>query len=379
MKIELMHVTVRDLVTGYEDRGDDGVVGYSGRLDIRPKFQREFVYSNAQRDAVIDTVSRGFPLNVMYWAVTGTNQAGETTYEIIDGQQRTISLCQYISGGILIPHLFGVEGPRGFHNLSEEEREKLLGYELMIYSCEGSDSEKLEWFRTINIAGEELTEQELRNAVYAGPWVTDAKRYFSRSGSRAESAGEGVVKRVRVRQEYLELALEWICEAEKRKSIEEYMATHQHDDSAEPLWQYYCEVVDWVNRLFPHKRKEKVNQAWGSLYLAHRATRYDATKLEAELSKLLKDEDVQSKRGIYPYVLQPCPRTEAGLSIRAFEERVKSQKYEEQQGRCAKCGQAFAQEEMEADHITPWSQGGKTVPENCQMLCRECNRRKGAH
>src|SRR5690348_9783624 len=173
MKIELKEITVRELTADYEDNEEGGVVGYGGELDIRPAYQREFIYKDKQRDAVIDTITRDFPLNVMYWAVR--EQGG---YEIIDGQQRTISVCQYIEGD------FSFHG-RYFHNLQSDEQEAILNYPLMVYTCSGTDSEKLEWFKTINIAGEELTDQELRNAVYSGSWASDAKRYFSKTACPA--------------------------------------------------------------------------------------------------------------------------------------------------------------------------------------------------
>lgn len=166
MKIELKKIKIRELVEGYKDSNEEGVVGWGGRLNIRPKYQREFVYKDKQRDAVIDTVSKGFPLNVMYWVKCGNDE-----YEVLDGQQRTISICQYVSG------IFSYD-MRYYHNLQEDEQKNILDYELMVYFCEGSDSEKLQWFQTINIAGEKLTEQEIRNAVYSGAWTTDAKRYF---------------------------------------------------------------------------------------------------------------------------------------------------------------------------------------------------------
>ena len=177
MEIKLKEIKIKDLVKDYQDKADEGVTGYGGKLDIRPPYQREFVYNDKQREAVIDTVTKGFPLNVMYWAVRDNGD-----FEIIDGQQRTISICQFINSDFSYKD-------RYFHNLSDDEQEKILNYELTIYECSGTDSEKLEWFKTINIAGEELTDQELRNAVYHGSWVTDAKRYFSKNSCPAYQIG----------------------------------------------------------------------------------------------------------------------------------------------------------------------------------------------
>ncbi|MBP5318240.1 MAG: DUF262 domain-containing protein [Paludibacteraceae bacterium] len=177
MKIELHKITVRDLTNGYADNNENGVVAFGGKLDVRPPYQREFVYKETQRNAVIDTLTQGFPLNVMYWAVRE-----DGSYEIIDGQQRTISICQYVNGDFAFDM-------RYFHNLQDDEKEQILNYELQVYICSGTDSEKLKWFKTINIAGEELTNQELRNAVYAGSWVSDDKRYFSKTGAPAARIG----------------------------------------------------------------------------------------------------------------------------------------------------------------------------------------------
>ena len=182
MNIELKEITVGELTNGYEDNEENGVIGYNGKLDIRPPYQREFIYKDKQRDAVINTITKKFPLNVMYWAVRE-----DRSYEVIDGQQRTISVCQYINGDFA--YMF-----KYFHNLQKDEKEKILNYKLMVYICSGTDSEKLEWFKTINIAGEKLTDQELRNAVYSGSWVTDAKRYFSKNSCAAYGIGSDYLK-----------------------------------------------------------------------------------------------------------------------------------------------------------------------------------------
>jgi len=219
MKIELHEITVRDLTSGYQDNDEDGVVAYSGKLDIRPPYQREFIYKDRQRDAVIETIAKDFPLNVMYWAV---REDGD--YEVIDGQQRTISICQYVEGDFAFKD-------RYFHNLQGDEQEQILDYKLMVYLCSGLDSEKLEWFRTINIAGEKLTDQELRNAVYSGPWVTDAKRFFSKTGCAAYNLGSEYMTGSPIRQDYLETVIDWINDG----AIEPYMAKQQNKPNANEL------------------------------------------------------------------------------------------------------------------------------------------------
>ena len=357
MEIKLHKITVRDLTNGYADNAEQGVKAYGGKLDVRPPYQREFVYVDKQRAAVIDTLTQGFPLNVMYWA---TRDDG--TFEIIDGQQRTISICQYVNGDFA--YLF-----KYFHNLQEDEKEQILNYELQVYICSGTDSEKLKWFETINIAGEKLTEQELRNAVYAGSWVSDAKRYFSKNNCAAYGLASKYVSGSPIRQDYLETAIRWISKG----NIEVYMGNHQHDPNAVALWNHFSSVINWVKALFPKYRKEMKGVDWGTLYEKFKEQSLDATALEEKVTKLMMDSDVQKKSGIYAYVLDG---DEHHLGIRAFDDNTKREVYERQQGICKICGKHFDIEQMEADHITPWKEGGRTIAENCQMLCRECNRRK---
>ena len=358
MNIKLHEITVRELANGFKDNSDEGVVGYGGKLDIRPPYQREFIYKDKQRDAVIDTIICDFPLNVMYWAVRD-----DGNYEVIDGQQRTISICQYINGDFA--HLF-----RYFHNLKEDEQQQILEYKLMVYICSGTESEKLKWFQTINIAGEKLTEQELKNAVYAGTWVSDAKRYFSKNGCVASLLGGDYLVGSPIRQEYLETALRWISKG----NIEVYMANHQHDPNASALWRYFQDVISWVSATFKVKRKKFMKGVeWGLLYNDFKDVLYNADTIEEETARLIADDDIERKSGIYPYILT---RNEKFLSIRAFSDSVKQKVYEKQKGICPKCNQSFEISQMEADHITPWHAGGKTVEENCQMLCKNDNRTK---
>ncbi len=356
MKVEPTTIKVRDLTEDYLDNDEDGVVGYGGRLDIRPKFQREFVYKPEQRDLVIDTLSKNRPLNVMYWSV---REDGD--FEIIDGQQRTISICQFVEGDFSVK-LGSVEQPRYFHNLQPDEKEKVLDYELTVYLCSGSDSEKLEWFKTINIAGEELTHQELRNAVYAGTWTTDAKRYFSKSNCAAYLMGGDYMTGSPIRQDYLETVIKWISDGD----IDGYMGTNQNKPDAASLWLYFQSVINWVKATFPKHRKEMKAVAWGDLYNKFKDTELDAAKLEAQIALLMADEDVTKKRGIYPYALTG---EEKHLSIRQFTDNQKREAYERQKGVCPMCGETFTIDQMAGDHIKPWSKGGKTSSENCQMLC----------
>lgn len=355
MKIELKEITVRELTNSYQDNEENGVAGYGGKLDIRPPYQREFVYGVKEREAVIDTVTKDFPLNVMYWAVRE-----DGNFEVIDGQQRTISICQFVNND------FSVNG-LAFDNLQNDKQEQILNYKLMVYFCSGTDSEKLEWFETINIAGKELTKQELRNAVYSGSWVSDAKRYFSKN-SRPK-IGDEYLSGSANRQEFLETAISWISNGQ----IENYMSKHHHDPNANEIWLYFQSVINWTKATFPKYRKEMKGIAWGLLYNEFKDKALDPKKLEVEITKLMLDEDVDNKKGIYTYVLT---RKEKYLNIRAFSDNQKREAYERQNGICPVCTEHYEISEMEGDHITPWHLGGKTSADNCQMLCKDDNRRK---
>ena len=258
-----------------------------------------------------------------------------------------------------------------FHNLPKTLQDQILDYKLMIYFCSGTDKEKLDWFRIINIAGERLTDQELRNAVYTGPWLTHAKTIFSRTNCAAYLLANRYINGSPIRQEYLETAISWLSGGK----IEQYMSAHQHDPNANELWSYFQAVIAWVELTFTTYRREMKGVAWGGLYNQFKDKLYDTAKLEDEIKALMIDDDVTKKKGIYPYVLT---RDEKYLSIRQFSEAQRREAYERQAGICPKCGKHFEIGEMEADHITPWSKRGKTNGVNCQMLCLEDNRLKGA-
>ena len=356
MKIDLHKISVRELVKDYSNSDEEGVKGYGGKLDIRPKYQREFVYKDAQRDAVIDTVRQNFPLNVMYW-VKNPND----TFEVLDGQQRSISICEYVNNKFSIENKY-------FHTLTQDEQEQILNYELMVYFCEGTDSEKLKWFRIVNIAGEKLFEQELRNAVYTGSWLSDAKKYFSKTNCIAYKIGNKYLNGTPIRQDYLETVLDWISDG----NIEKYMSERQHDPDSIPLKNYFQSVITWVQGKFTY-RKEMKGIEWGILYNQFKDKTLDPAAVEKEISRLMQDDDVTNKKGIYAFVLDG---KEKHLNIRAFSENMKREAYERQKGICPACSQHFEITEMEGDHIDPWHSGGKTNAANCQMLCKECNRRK---
>lgn len=364
MKIKQLDITCRELAEGFVDNAEEGVKGYGGKLDIRPPYQREFIYGDKERDAVIHTVYNGYPLNVMYWS-----DRGDGTFEIIDGQQRTISICQYINGIKPYNYIF-------FHNVKDpEERKKVLDYKLTVYVCSGPDTEKLEWFKTINIAGKELTQQELKNAVFAGTFVTDAKKYFSKTNCAAYRLGKDLVNGSPIRQDFLHTALKWICYSQGIKDIDEYMGEHQSDPNAIQLWTYFQTVINWAKNNFVVSKRKSIMKGldWSKLYEANKEKILDKEELDKQIALLLKDSEVENKKGIIPYVLSGDERL---LGLRTFGQDIIEAKYAEQEGICPICKQHFELSEMEADHIKPWSKGGKTVESNCQMLCIHCNRTK---
>ncbi len=372
MTIKQIEVTVGEITRGYVNNDEQGVRGYNGLLDIRPPYQREFIYSEKEQQAVITTVLRGYPLNVMYWVKRSDD--AECPYEVMDGQQRTLSLCEYVDGKYSYDF-------KNFFNQPEDVQRRILDYKLTIYVCEGDASEKLEWFKTINIAGKPLNEQEINNAIYAGPFVSDAKRHFSKSNCGAYRLGKDLVNGTPIRQDYLKLALQWMADHEtrqgKRQTLLGYMAQHQHDPNANNLWTYFQTVLNWAITNFDMKKFKKIMKGldWAELYDKFGNEALDTAALGKRISELIRDSEVERKTGIIPYVLTG---DEHYLDLRSFPDDIKLAVWEQQNHICKNCGKEFDFEFMEGDHITPWREGGRTVIENCQMLCRECNRRKGA-
>lgn len=363
MEIERKTITIAELIEGYREDEHKGVTAYGGKLDVRPPYQREYIYKTQERDEVIRTILKKFPINVMYWARVGRN------YELMDGQQRTIAICRYAAlPSFSVDHM-------SFENLPDDRRDDFLNYKLDIYVCKGKPSEILDWFKIINIAGLKLSNQEMRNVSYTGSWLASAKIYFSKPDCIAEKLAVKYLNGAPLRQDYLETALKWMVDREDMKTVEDYMSAHQHDENASQLSVYFKRVVDWVKTLFPEEnyRREMKGVEWGILYNEFKDKDFDPAKLEQKISALMMDDDVTDKRGIYYYVFDG---NERHLNIRAFTLAMKRAAYERQQGRCASCGRNFESKEMEGDHITPWSKGGKTTAENCQMLCKACNRHK---
>lgn len=398
--------TIRDLAEGYMKDADDGsttdsIFGYGGRLNIRPSFQRNSVYNDQKRDAVIQTVLNECPLNTMYWV-----DKEDGTYECLDGQQRTLAICKYIAGEFAISSpRFPGDLPQDFNNLQENLQniaEQILNYELDIYICRGTPDEKMLWFHTINTAGEPLNEQELRNSAYTGAWLMDAKSRFSTANGRGVKLAninpntekeEPLLNGSWNRQEYLETALKWIGEAtygdlKGDKAITKYMLDHRGDADASELWQYFSAVLEWVRSKFIAYNSALKGMDWGSIYetymkdeLAGNIITKSAAEINEAIAELVGDDEVTAKmKGIYQYVIYGNVKY---LSLRQFDEKTSRKVYEAQHHQCPYClregnRKEYAYKEMHADHIKPWSKGGKTVEENCQMLCSVHNESKGS-
>jgi len=370
MKIDLKRIKIREVFENYVDNKEEGVLGYNRKLNIRPKYQREFVYDEKKRNAVIHSIMSGFPLNVMYW-VKNTDGG----FEMLDGQQRTISFCQYLNNDYSFNSNYA-------HSLKPTELNKILDYELLIYFCEGTDKEVIDWFEVINTAGEKLTPQELRNAVYTGTWLTHAKSIFSKTNCAAYLHSKDYVNGTAIRQELLQTAIEWHCGGSDDKQIREYMSKHQHDPNANELWAYYKSVIDWVNATYgcpKNYRKEMKGINWNVLYTRFSKNKYNPAEVEKAIYNLMADPYIENKKGIYTYVLDGDTKN---LNVRVFDGATKRAKYEQQKGICPECEKQgknikYTLDQMDADHITAWSKGGKTAPENCTMLCKYHNRLKG--
>ena len=384
-------LTVKELTRGYVENTSTGErTTMNGLLNITPPYQREFVYEQPRRDAVITTILEGCPLNVIYLA-----KLDDGRLEVIDGQQRITSICKFVKGqfSVEVSEIDGNSRKLTYDALAVR-REEFDNYELMAFVCEGDNVAKMKWFRRINIAGVKLTEQELRNANYHGSWVTDATKYFSRTNGLAmdtvigkqrykdyvdAKAGDKSedVKSV-ARQYLLEKVLGWACDADDENrplltkkakfDIDEYMGKHYRDEDAKALWRYYDDVITWVSRTFPTYRKLMQGVEWGLLY--NRFKDVDKTGLDEKVNEILETEEISNEKYVYEAVLSGNMNL---LQARAFPEAERKRKYKEQDGICPICGKKFAFEDMAGDHIVPWSKGGKTVYENLQMLCKGCN------
>lgn len=384
MKTELhTEWTVKDICEGfvYSENECKGLFGLNGKLTIQPEYQRNYIYADGKKDvAVINSVLKGYPLGLIYF-----NRREDGQLEVLDGQQRITSLGRYVTIKFSI-----MENGIGqyFGGLSKDKQEKILNSKLLIYVCEGKESEIKEWFKTINIAGVPLNNQETLNAIYSGPFVTKAKEVFSNSQNTNISKWSSYINAVVNRQGYLECALNWVSKG----NIAEYMSKHRYDDNIKELESYFNSVIDWVNNLFEKTYNEMRTVDWGNLYEKYHNTPYDNEKLNKQVEDLYADEFVRNKKGIFEYVLGGCNDKKL-LEIRIFENRDKQIVYTKQTkvakekgvSNCPLCAigddnnksRIWKIEEMDADHVTAWSKGGATNISNCQMLCKTHNRAKG--
>lgn len=400
-KVEpLNDLTIRTLIENYKDSGQGGVIALNGKLNVRPAYQREFVYDADKRDRVMHSVYNGLPLNSIYWALNPDN-----TMEVIDGQQRIISICQFITNddgsgadtgtqGNPIAINFNGKMNQTFSGLSPEKQKEILDYKLNVYVCSGTDDEKLEWFHTINIAGEPMTDQELLNADYTGTWLSDAKYYFSKKknnpainrafyNNRERDTLLNITGEGANRQELLELVLRWVTNTditqynkEKRvfPSVAQYMGIHRADVNASELKNYYNSIIDWAKEIFPTYRKEMKGLEWGLLYNKYKNNKYNPVKLESELIRLFDiyddDPDGLKKSGFYEYILSG---NRSLIWHRIFSEKQQNQAYINQGKKCDKCGKPFDIKGLEAHHKIAFGDGGETTITNCQMLCHDCH------
>lgn len=392
MKYTTLNLTIEDLFKGYVNNEEEGVWAYEHKLCIRPSYQREYVYDDKKRDAVLQTIRKDMPINLIWFA---KNEDG--TYEVMDGQQRLISILNYINGTYskyddLLKAIYY------FDNLPQTEQKKLLEYPLEIKVFEGDSNEKLEWFKTINIGGLVLTEQELRNAAYTGPWLESAKKYFSKTNCVAYQKGKDYVNGNPIRQEILEKVLYWKADfdgigsrKDKANAIERYMSNHQKDENADELWDYFLKVINWIQLNFSTYYKEMKGLEWGYLYNTYHLNNYNTIALEKEVKDLMANDEIGTKKGIFEYLLSD-KKEEKLLNVRKFSDSIKRTVFERQrklwkrtdiqlandESVCPVCNGKFKFKDMEGDHIIAWKFGGRTELDNCQMLCRKCNREKGS-
>ncbi len=376
MHISKMEVKVSELIKGYhEDTETSRVVAWGGKLDVRPEYQREYVYDDKHRDAVINSVLQWFPLGIMYFVLRP-----DGSYEVLDGQQRIISICRYARNmfSVKIPSktLPGKFDIVNRPNLYEGQAQKFEEYPLQVYVCEGDDEEKIDWFQVINLAGVALEDQEIRNAVLHSAWLTDAKSAFSRRNCPAHKHYGKYMSGDYIRQKYLETVFRWAADAEGitgKKAVDQYMMAHREDASADALWKYYEDVFKWVTKTFGPYNSNMKGVEWGLLYNHHKDDHLDPDELQQRVKELMADNEVQKKSNIYEYLLTGEAKI---LNLRAFDEADRVTMYHRQGGKCAMCGLPFEFKEMHGDHIIPWSKGGKTTLDNGQMLCAKCNLKK---
>jgi len=379
--------TVRDITSGfvYNALEGKGLFGLDGKLTIQPEYQRNYIYADGKRDVkVIESLLKGYPLGLIYF-----NQVDVDRFEVLDGQQRITSFGRFVTGKFAVKDENGLE--QYFSAMPADKREKILDAKILVYVCDGTESEIKEWFQVINIAGTPLNEQELLNAVYSGPFVTAGKQAFSNSRNANIQKWEAYVRGSALRQDFWERALEWVSDGE----VADYMSRHRNDATALRVETYFDSVIDWVSSVFTNVEKEMKGLEWGRLYETYHQKPYNAATLDAQVQALYGDPSVKSRKGIFEYVLDGTGEQTKILNVRVFDEATKRSTYATQTtlaknngvSNCSSCAIGHESKktmiykivEMDADHVTAWSKGGATTAANCEMLCVPHNRSKGNH
>ena len=377
-------ITVRDICAGfiYNDYEGKGLYGLSGKLVIQPEYQRNYIYADGKRDvAVIESVLKQYPLGLIYF-----NKRDDNTFEVLDGQQRITSLGRFVTNKLAIIDENGI--PHNFEGLAKDLQERILNTKLLIYECEGTESEIKEWFKTINIAGVPLKNQELLNAIFSGPFVTRCKEEFSNSKNANIQKWSAYISGAVDRQDFLERALQWVS----RDNVELYMSSHRYDTSIDEIKTYFNSVIEWVSAIFIDVESEMCGLKWGHLYETYHHLPYDPQEVSAKVRELYSDSYIKNRKGVFEYILGGMQDTKL-LDVRVFDDATKKKVYTQQTeaakakgiSNCPHCAMGhdanrtkiWKLSEMDADHVTAWSKGGATDISNCQMLCKTHNRAKG--
>lgn len=384
-------LTIRQICEGfqYSESEEKGLFGWAGKLTIQPEYQRNYIYANGKDDvAVIDSLLKGYPIGLIYFV-----EIEKDKYEILDGQQRITSIGRYVTNKFA--WIDENDIPYKFESLPKDKQDKIYNTELTIYICSGEESEIKEWFKTINIAGKPLNNQELLNSIYSGPFITKAKEVFSNSQNSNLHKWLSYMKVEVKRQGLLEVALSWVSKDwEKDGNLEKYMADHRHDDNINELTSYFNDVINWVSTIFIDVKDEMQYINWGKMYEKYHKNPYNSNDVSRKLNELYSDYFVNDKKGCYEYILNGCKQEDTKLlNIRLFDEPTKKTVYESQTqtakikniSNCPMCvienlsnkTKIWDYKDMDADHVTAWSKGGSTDISNCQMLCRTHNHIKG--
>lgn len=377
-------ITVKDICEGfvYNEYEGKGLFGLAGKLTIQPEYQRNYIYADGKKDvAVIESLLKGYPLGLIYF-----NKVSENELEVLDGQQRITSFGRYVTNKFAIMDQNDI--PQYFSGLAQDKKDKILNARMLIYECEGTESEIKEWFKTVNIAGVPLNEQELLNAVYSGPFVTLAKAEFSNSQNANVQKWSAYIRGAVNRQDFLAVALDWVS----RGQVGDYMSKHRYDTNINELKTYFNGVIDWVSAVFDDVEKEMRGLEWGRLYETYHNKAYDPKEVSRKVHELYADPFVSSKKGIFEYILGGCQDVRL-LTVRVFDESTKKSVYTTQTKKAQETGESncplcalghdanrtkiWKLADMDADHVTAWSKGGSSDAKNCQMLCKTHNQAKG--